>query len=154
MTDETKRNKYGARTFSQSSYNENDKLAKDLFSKFLINRGHVIMMDAENYKHDLITVQNSKIHYFELEMSSKVFTSANTFPFQSVSFLGRKKRLHDIKPFHYVIISKTTGWALSAHSSTIYQDQYKKELEINKNGRVGKDLCYWLPKKMCKFFKL
>ena len=149
-----KPNKYGARTFSQSSYDNNDLIAKYMFIPFLKARNHIIMMEAENFKHDLITVQNYNIHCFELEISSKPFEGIDSFPFESVSFLGRKKRLHQIKPFHYVIISKSTGWALSAQSSTIYQDQYIKELKINKNGRVGKDLCYWLPKEKCKFFKL
>lgn len=146
---------YGARKFNQGSYNHSDKYAKDLFIKYITKKGHTIISKEENYDHDVITNKDNKTYYFELETKSKYpFTSINTFPFNSVSFLGRKKRLHLKNKFHYIIICRETEWAITCNSKDIFKDEYIENLNINTQNRKGKDQMYRVPKEECIFFNI
>lgn len=105
--------KYSARKFNKNSYEENDEFAKDLFIKFIKKRGHQIIKSTEDYKFDIETIKNGKNYYFELEVKRNYpFTSTEDYNFDTVSFLGRKKRLHEINSFYYIIICKETKYAL------------------------------------------
>jgi hypothetical protein len=148
--------KYGARKFSQKSYKDNDSLAKDLFSKYITNkRGHNIIKAEEDFLHDIVTEKGGVKYYFELEMKRNYpFTSRRDYKFSSVSFLGRKKRLHDKHPFHYIIICYETGCAVSCSSEKIYKKEYIEELNISKYERNGDDLFFRVPKDECYFFNL
>ena len=146
---------YGARKFNQDSYDKNDYFAREKFSEFIIRKGHLIIKNEEDYNHDLQTVKNNKKYLFELEVKSKyVFTDRDSFPFQTVSFLGRKKRLHDFMPFYYVIICRETEWALVCHSENIFIDDYVENIEINTLHRIGNDELYRVPKNKCLFFDI
>tara|TARA_R110002020_G_scaffold306030_1_gene521997 strand:- start:56 stop:520 length:465 start_codon:yes stop_codon:yes gene_type:complete len=148
-------NKYGARKFNQGSYNHSDKYAKDLFIKYILNKGHKIYDSEENYNHDIITIKNNNKYYFELETKSNYpFTTYDTFPFNSVSFLGRKERLHKIQEFHYIIICRETEWAVCCNSKKIFKKQYLENLDINTLNRKGKDQMFRVPKYKCNFFNL
>jgi hypothetical protein len=68
--------------------------------------------------------------------------------------LGRKERLHNIKPFYYIIICYETGWAVCCHSDKIYKEDYIEEFEINKYEREGLDCFYRVPKDECLFINL
>ena len=147
--------KYGARKFVQESYNENDVFAKLLFSAYISAKNHCIKSIEENYYHDIVTEKDGDDYYFELEVKHNYpFTSSDTFKFDTVSFLGRKKRLHDIQPFYYIIVCAETEWAISCHSNDIYEESNIEELDINTSHRTGKDLMYRVDKIKCKFFNL
>lgn len=144
-------NKYTARKFNLESYKENDEWGKDILKSFLIRRGHTIKNDKENYKHDIETTTD----IFEVEVKiGYPFNDRKSFKFDTVSFLGRKKRLHDIEPFHYVIICKETKCAITCQSTEIFKERYKHEIKVNSKDRKGKDLVYRVPIEKCKFFNL
>lgn len=141
--------------FIQKSYDDNDELAKNLFSKFIQTKGHTIKSTEEDYNHDIITNKEGKDYYFELEMKSNYpFYSKETYRFPTVSFLARKKRLHDIRPFYYVIICKETQVALMCHSSKIFKQTYQESIQLTHKERKGNDTFYRVPKELCRFFQL
>tara|TARA_R110001606_G_C14841753_1_gene585846 strand:+ start:42 stop:488 length:447 start_codon:yes stop_codon:yes gene_type:complete len=147
--------KYTARKFSQKSYNENDEYAKNKISKYLIERGHKIIQDKENYNHDLITKKNGVMFYFEFEVKRNYsFTKKEDYRFDSVSFLGRKVRLHNIKPYYYMILCYETDSVVFCHSTEIFKNEYKETLKLNKYNRKGNDEMYRVPINKCNFFKL
>tara|TARA_R110000803_G_scaffold176227_1_gene238706 strand:- start:91 stop:540 length:450 start_codon:yes stop_codon:yes gene_type:complete len=146
---------YKARKFSQGSYDHSDKYAKDLFINYICKKGHTIVSEEENYDHDIITEKDDIKYYFELETKSRYpFTSRETFKFNSVSFLGRKKRLHLKNRFHYIIICRETEFALTCDSEDIFKDEYIENLFVNTLNRNGKDQMYRVPKEKCIFFNI
>lgn len=147
--------KYAARKFVAQSYVDSDQYAKDMLCNFLIKRGHWIGKSKEDYYWDVESYKDNKIFLFEVEVKRNYpFTTRESFPFQTVSFLGRKHRLHKIQPFYYIIICKETGWAVTCFSSEIYKDEYIEELNIKTISRLGDDLMFRVPKSNCKFFKI
>ena len=146
---------YDARKFNQGSYDHSDKYAKDLFISYIKNSGHHLFSVVENYDHDIITMKDGVKFFFELETKSKYpFTTMDTFPFDSVSFLGRKKRLHLKNKFHYIIICRETEWAVTCESQNIFKEEYSESLNINTPNRKGKDQMYRVPKEKCIFFNI
>lgn len=135
------------RQFNQQSYEENDKIAKDLMINFLTKRGHIITQSEETYGTDIITNKGK----YEVEMSGKEFTNEESFPYPNVNFLGRKEKYGN--DFYYVIISKNKTHALVAAASDIFQKDNKVVVYCNTN-RNGYDEVYQLPKDRVKFFKL
>ena len=93
--------KYTARKFQQNQYDKCDSISRKVFVEFIENRGHTIVSKEEDYNHDIVTEKDGVHHYFELETKRGYpFRGRKSFPFQSVSFLGRKKRLsHLLEPF-------------------------------------------------------
>lgn len=147
--------KYGARKFRKEAYELSDQYAKDLFIGFITSQGHVVERDEENYNHDLTTIKDNKRFYWELETKSRYpFIDEKSFPFSSVSFLGRKERLHKIKPFFYVIICRETEVAVMCHSDEIFKEEYKQNLNIETASRKGRDQMYRVPKGLCTFFNI
>jgi hypothetical protein len=147
---------YGAGKFSQESYDKNDELAKEIFIKYITTiKEHKIINSEENYDHDVITEKDGKTFYFELEMKRNYpWTSRDDFKFDSVSFLGRKLRLHNKHKFKYIIICAETLCAVGCDSNIIYNDNYKQNININKYDRKGFDTLYRVPSDLCKFFNL
>ncbi len=145
---------YDARNFSQSSYDINDEYAKKKFTKFLLKKGYTLIDSEENFDHDIKALnQDGEIILFELEVKTGYpFKSKKTFPFSTVSFTGRKERLHKINEFHYVIICRETNWAISCPSTIIYNPEYTQELYISTNTREGEDKFFRVPKEKCSFF--
>ena len=145
---------YTARQFSRSSYNKYDEFAKNKISKYLLEKGHFIIKEEEDFKHDLITTRNGLKYFFEFEVKINYpFTCIQDFQFKTVSFLGRKKRLHEIKPFWYIILCYETGCFLYCHSSKIFKIEYEETLILKDEKRKGKDKMYRVPIKKCHFFK-
>lgn len=141
--------------FVQECYDRSDKLGREILEKYLINNGWEIVSNEENFLHDIIAKKDGKIEYFEVELKNKyVFTNRQSFKFPTVSFLGRKKKLHQKNPFYYIIICSDTNWALSIHSSDLFKEKYRQKLYINTENRKGEDIFYRVPKDQCKFFKL
>lgn len=146
---------YTARKFSKKSYDKNDEYAKNKISKYLIERGHEIIQDKENYNHDLITKKNGVVFYFEFEVKRNYpFTKKEDYKFDSVSFLGRKVRLHNIEPYYYIILCYETDVAVVCHSSEIFKNEYKEALKLNKYNRKGNDEMYRVPIDKCTFFNI
>lgn len=146
--------KYDARRFSQESYDRNDKLAKDIFIKWAKSTGHDIVSSVEDYNHDVITIKDGKNYAFELEMKNTYWTCREDFPFSTVSFLGRKKRLHKKQPFIYIIISAKSDYAVMCSSNVVYDEKNSELVGINTKERSGLDELYRVPKKDCTFFKI
>jgi len=147
--------KYGAGKFVQESYNKNNSLGIKILTKYLIKKGFINITSEENYSHDVVAEKNGKKYYFEVEMKNGYpFSSKETFRFPTVSFLGRKKKMHDKEQFKYVIICGETSWGIGCDSSIIFNDKYIEELDINTSDRHGRDLFYRVPKDECSFFDL
>lgn len=146
---------YSARKFNSREYDKYDSWAKDIVSGFLESRGHYIISSEEDYNHDLVTKRCNQLYYFELEVKvGYPFTSDQDYRFDTVSFLGRKRRLHDIKPFFYVIICKETSAALYCASDVIYDDNHIEYVSVNSENRTGNDKMYRVPVNKCGFFNL
>lgn len=146
---------YEARKFNQTSYDNNDGFAKDKFIKFISNRGHKILGSEENFDHDIVTELRGVKYYFELEVKRNYpFTSKETYKFDTVSFLGRKKRLHDKNRFYYIIICIETEWAVCCDSDKIFLDDYIEDLRIETQDRKGMDQMYRVPREKCLFFNI
>lgn len=146
---------YAARRFDKKSYNENDEYAKKRITKFLIKRGHKVIQDKEDYNHDLVTEKKGLVFYFEFEVKRNYpFTNKEDYKFNSVSFLGRKSRLHNIEPYYYMILCYETDSVVFCYSSNIFKDEYKESLNLNKHNRKGSDEMYRVPINKCNFFTL
>lgn len=146
---------FGARKFNKESYDNNDDFAKQKFINFIIKKGHKIISNQENFNHDIITEKGGVHYYFELEVKRNYpFTSRDTYIFDTVSFLGRKKRLHVKQPFYYIIICIETEWAVCCDSNKIFIDRYVENLDINTTDRNGKDQMFRVPREECLFFNI
>lgn len=144
---------YKARKFNKNTYNEYDSFAKEKIIVFLTKKGHKIINKEEDYNHDLVTCKDGVNYYFELEVKiGYPFTSKNDYKFNTVSFLGRKKRLHDLNPFYYLIICKETNCVLSCYSNDIFKDEFLEKLNVNTKNRKGNDEMYRVPIDKCTFF--
>jgi hypothetical protein len=144
--------KYGAGKFVKKSYKRNDKLGRDILIEYLIKIGHIILLNDENYKHDIITMKDNIKYYFEVEMKHNYpFTCVNDFIFDTVSYLGRKKKLHDEHHFKYIIICAETKYAVCCNSRDIYKEKYLEEKNIDSYERQGLDYFYRVPKELCYF---
>tara|TARA_R110000796_G_scaffold251581_1_gene383401 strand:+ start:63 stop:506 length:444 start_codon:yes stop_codon:yes gene_type:complete len=143
---------YKARNFVQDDYDKYDNVAKELLIGYLLSRGYTIGSSEENFLHDIIAEKSGVKVYFEVEVKIGVpFTSARSFKFPTVSFLGRKLRLHNITPFFYVIFCLDTRSYLYCHSSKIYDEKYAVNVNIDKKNRKGMDKMYRIPKEFCTF---
>lgn len=139
--------------FVKSQYDKYDKLGRLLLVDFLVSHGWIVeAKDKEDYKIDIIAHKDNRTVYFEVEMKNTKFTSAEDFPYSTVSFLERKKKFHKDHYFFYTIISSLTYGALMIRSDKIYNNSYLEVLDINTKERSGKDYFYRVPKDLCTFF--
>ena len=144
--------KYGARKFNQHSYDICDAPAKEIISSFLKKRGFDIISTKEDYGVDITCSKDGKIFLVEVETkNSTEFTGEYDFPFDTVSFSGRKIRLHKQEPFWYVLVNLNTRASIFCHSKQIYKKQYLEEIYILTDKRKGMDAFYRVPKEFCYF---
>jgi hypothetical protein len=147
--------KYSAGKFVQSAYDRDDRWGILIVTEWLKSFGsrfEIIEKEKEDYKVDLVAFDNEKgkTISFEVEVKHKYpFTSEESFRFDTVSFLGRKKKYGD---FYYVIVCGETKSLLMAHSSVIYQEGYRELNKVSTNERSGLDEFYRVPKSKCKFY--
>ena len=143
---------YQARKFSQESYNNNDKPARDLFIPWAKRNGYDILKDEEDFQVDL-TIQHrstKKIWRVELEKRNlKLVEGGIQYHtgkfFNTLSFTGRKQKWNNTQdPFIYVIIDNQNKAAV-AQSTAIYKDEYRQEITVNTQHRQGDDLMYRIP---------
>lgn len=144
---------YEARKFVAESYADNDLIGKQLLIAYLVSKGHIIKEETfdEDYGIDIVTEHNGQRYLFEVEMKDKYdFTDEETFPFETVSFLGRKEKWKNRKYF-YCIISTKTKAAIFCDSDTIFNEEYKQVIHIETYNRQGLDSFYRVPKDLCQF---
>jgi len=142
--------------FVKDSYNENNDFAINIVQNFLINNGYTIIEKlVEDYNIDIEAKKDNITKLFEVEVKTGYkFTNRESFKFDTVSFLARKKKWNINEGFLYIIICKETDWALVAKSGDIFKPEYKESLQINSYYRKGNDEFYRVPKELCKFFKI
>jgi hypothetical protein len=147
--------RYKARKFVQASYDRNDDWGKEVLVRWLNMQGGrftILEKDKEDYKVDILALdlKADKLVAFEVEVKHGYpFTDEASFKFDSVSFLGRKKKYGD---FWYVIVCAETEAILIAHSFEIYKEEYREIKTIATNERNGLDEFYRLPKSKCLFY--
>lgn len=146
---------YNARKFSQKSYDTFDSKIKDIVINHIKSKGGSIDRSDEDYHFDIEASYRGKKFYIEVEAKSKYrFKDIQSFPFSTVSFTGRKLRLHKIRPFWYWIVNYEDMIAIVANSNKIYKDEYRESLDINTEDRKGLDEFYRVPKDECYFIAL
>jgi hypothetical protein len=147
------RMKYSARKFVQESYDRNDEWGKSIVLRWLStyeDRFHVIQKQGEDYGVDIQVNAGENVISFEVEVKHGYpFTSADTFPFDSVSFLGRKRKFGK---FWYVVVCAETEAICICHSDEIYQEKYREIKTIATSERNGLDEFYRVPKDKCSFY--
>ena len=147
--------KYNARKFVQASYDRNDDWGKEVLVRWLKMHGGrfaIIEKEKEDYKVDILALDTKadKLVSFEVEVKHGYpFTDAESFKFDTVSFLGRKKKFGD---FWYVIVCGETEALLLAHSFEIYKEEYREIKTIATSERNGLDEFYRVPKEKCLFY--
>jgi len=147
--------KYNARKFVQASYDRNDDWGKEILVRWLKSYGSrftILDKEKEDYKVDIVVLDNKadKLMSFEVEVKHGYpFTDEESFKFDSVSFLGRKKKYGD---FWYAIVCAETEAILIAHSYEIYKEEYREIKTIATTERNGLDEFYRVPKDKCIFY--
>ena len=144
---------YEARKFVAESYADNDLIGKQLLDAYLVSKGHKIKEGTfkEDFGVDIVTEYGGKEYLFEVEMKDKYdFVDSESFPFETVSFLGRKEKWKD-KKYYYCIIGNKTKAAIFCHSDTIFNEEYQQVINIDTYNRQGLDLFYRVPKDLCEF---
>ena len=139
--------------FVQSSYDDNNDIALQIFENYSKVKGYRFKRKVyEDYLADgsMEHPATGERVPVELEMRAVEFTDEgvlyNGRIFPDLSFLGRKLRLVEKEgEFLYVIISKDTDMAAVAWSSTIYKDKYRVVKNINTDHRRGNDVMYHVP---------
>lgn len=146
---------YQARRFDQGDYDRYDYTATRIFAEHLIGKGYTIVSDEESFMHDIVAKKGDRVVYFEVEVKvGYPFTSEEDFPFPTVSFTGRKLRLHKDMPFFYVIMDLKSRCMVYCHSSLIYRERHAQSISIDKGSRKGLDKMYRIPKEICTFVRL
>lgn len=144
-----------AGVFRKDDYDELNDYAINMITKFLQFFGYDVPKKEEDYTIDIEAYRNNKKYRVEAEVRSDLwFTDRETFPFDTVSFLGRKKKYEDISDFWYFLVCKKTGYAVYCNSNTIYKDIYRETIRVNNIKRYGDDVFYRVPKSLCKFINL
>ncbi len=147
--------KFKARKFVQASYDRNDDWGKEVLLRWLKSYGSrftILDKEKEDYKVDIVVLDNKadKLMSFEVEVKHGYpFTDEESFKFDSVSFLGRKKKYGD---FWYAIVCAETEAILIAHSYEIYKEEYREIKTIATTERNGLDEFYRVPKDKCIFY--
>ena len=140
--------------FVRASYDKNNNSGISRFIPYLKKKGFSVPYKEEDYNVDVIAYKNGVEYRFEIEIKDKEFTTVDTYPFRTVSFLGRKEKFHNEQQFWYVLISPRTNWFLFCNSSKIYRKEYIETIHIDTLYRKGDDKFYRVPKELCEFRNL
>ena len=146
---------YQARKFVKSDYDKNDDWGKKLVRQILIHRGYTIVdKPEEDYDIDFVAERNGELEFFEVEVKHRYsWTSREDYRFDTVSFLGRKKKWEH-KAFWYLIICAETEAVVIANSNRIYKEEYRQVKHVNSQSRKGLDEFYMVPKERCHFVSI
>ena len=141
-----------AGVFRQDDYDELNDLSIKKVSSYLERRGYLVPYKKEDYDIDIVAYKGDQEYRVEVEVRTKLtWTSENDFPFDTVSFLGRKKKYQDNKPFWYFLVSNDMKHFLYCSSDDIFKEEYRKVKKINTEKRFGTDSAYHVPKHKCHF---
>ena len=149
--------RFEARRFVQESYDSNDEWGKQIVIEFLASRGFEIIPKEEDYGVDIEARHIARGHILKFEVEVKhryPWTCIDDFKFDSVSFLGRKKKWAVGQGFCYFIVCAETKAIIACHSEEIYQDKHKEFAYINTAHRKGNDELYRVPKQECSWLKI
>lgn len=145
--------KFAARKFVQESYDTNDAYGKAVVTAWLKTQDWVDhIIDEEDYGIDLEVIDhNGRSQFFEAEVKGNYpWTDKDSFKFDTVSFLGRKKKWEG-KGFYYVLVCAETQALCIAHSSEIFKEEYREVRRIKTGHRNGLDAFYRVPKDICRW---
>ena len=150
--------KLKAGEYSKHQYEVNNKWGIDRITSYLKSRGFNVHDKAEeDYDVDIIADKGGHTFKYEAEVKTGYsFTCKEDYRFDTVSFLGRKKKYHtrNKNGFYYCIVCKETESIVYCHSSDIYKDEYKIIRQINTSHRQGTDEFYLVPKNICSFVNM
>ena len=106
----------------------------------------------EDYDIDIIAYKNNIEYRIEVEVRTKLnWTSEKDYPFDTVSFLGRKEKYSKPNMFWYFLVSNDINNFLFCRSDYIFNKQYQIKKQVDTNKRYGIDIAYHVPKQLCKF---
>ena len=145
-----------AGVFRQDSYDKNDKFAIDRIKKYLLKNNFTIKeKKTEDFDIDIIAYKNKIKYRIEAEVKNTYFYDMKSFPFKTVSFLGRKEKNRREGEFYYFLLCRKNKSFLYCKSDIIYQEKYKEIKKVNTRERFGNDVFYRVPKTLCvfKFFE-
>ena len=136
--------------FIEKSYERSNAWGISLASEHIKSHGWLITRDDENYDIDIEAKRHDKILHLEVEAKSNYpWTCQEDYPFDSVSFLFRKKKY--TSDFWYMIICRETEAYALCHSTVIFNYKYFDRVDLKKYERKGKDNFYRVPKDLCSF---
>lgn len=135
--------------FSATAFNKWDEHGKEIVKAYLLDHGHIIVPNPDRYGVDLYSDKNGKLYRWEVEVKTKIkWTSQQDYPYDTVSFLGRKEKWTEF-PFWYCIVCAKTSEILFAYSQQIYHKEFEvnkyigERSEVQRFYHVPKHLCYW-----------
>jgi len=138
--------------FRQDDYDQNDNFAINKIQKYLLKNNFIIEeKDQEDFDIDIIAHKDGLKYRIEAEVKNTFFTDSDSYPFNTVSFLGRKKKYSNEGLFYYFLLCKKNNSFLYCTSDIIYQEKYKEIKEVNTVHRFGTDVFYRVPKQLCNF---
>jgi len=147
--------KYKAGQFSPEQYASNNEWGIARITKHLRDNGfEVVDKEIEDYDVDIIATKDGKEFRYEAEVKTGYpFTGVDDYKFDTVSFLGRKKKYHKRSEngFYYAIVCKETEAIVYCHSEKIYKEEYRQIKTIKTAHRKGIDEFYLVPKNLCSF---
>lgn len=149
------RTKSGA--FRKEDYKKYNEYAINLITKYLVKKGFTVPDKEEDYGIDMIAYKDGEEYRIEAEVKRSYyghFTFEETYPYKTVSFLGRKKRLAKKGKFWYFIICEDSEYCVICDSDTIYNEKYKLMVDVDNDKRFGRDEFYRVPRELCAFRNL
>jgi hypothetical protein len=143
---------YEGRKFSKKDYDKDDAWGTEILRQVLIARGYeLVPKEKEDYGIDIVGVRNGLPEFFEVEVKHNYpWTDREDFKFDTVSFLGRKRKWNDLN-FWYCVICAETESIIFAQSSEIFKEDNRQLKQVNSQNRKGLDEFYMLPKEKCFF---
>jgi len=138
--------------FRQDDYNKYNDVSIKKVSDYLIKKGFIVPQKNEDYDIDIIAYKNNIEYRIEVEVRTKLnWTSEKDYPFDTVSFLGRKEKYSKPNMFWYFLVSNDINNFLFCRSDYIFNKQYQIKKQVDTNKRYGIDIAYHVPKQLCKF---
>jgi hypothetical protein len=138
--------------FRQDDYNKYNDASIKKVCDYLIKKDFTVPHKDEDYDIDIIAYKNNIEYRIEVEVRTKLnWTSEKDYPFDTVSFLGRKEKYSKPNMFWYFLVSNDINNFLFCRSDYIFNKQYQVIKQIDTNKRYGIDIAYHVPKQLCNF---
>jgi len=138
--------------FNWEQYKQWDDWGKSIVINWLTNSGHIMVHNPDKYGIDLYSDYKGKLYLWEVEVSTRrLWTCEEDYKYDTVSFLGRKKKW-DTWPFFYCIICSQTRAVVMCVSTTIFKEEYKQTRYVVSRDEM--DEFYDVPKELCTFIHI